>query len=148
MTTRWQHFSLPNSIPWATRALGEVPFLGCDLEWDVPETTAKGLCLLISSTLPFTTPDKSKPLQTCYSEGAEGTLGRVSLRQKVGDGNTPTRRPENRVNLQSSSIPGTFLAVQWLRFTVPGQGARVPSVVGELRYCVPCGVAKKIVKNN
>ena len=104
MTTRWQHFSLPNSIPWATRALGEVPFLGCDLEWDVPETTAKGLCLLISSTLPFTTPDKSKPLQTCYSEGAEGTLGRVSLRQKVGDGNTPTRRPENRVNLQSSSI--------------------------------------------
>ena len=42
----------------------------------------------------------------------------------------------------------TFLAVQWLRFTLPGQGARVPSVVGELRYCVPCGVAKKIVKNN
>ena len=114
----------------------------------MPETTPKGLCLLISSTLSSPTPDNSRALKTGYSEGAEGALGRVSLRQKVGGGNPSTGRPENRVNLQSSSSPGTFLAVQWLRLTLPGQGARVPSVVGELRSRVPCGVAKKIVKNN
>ena len=51
MTTRRQHFSLPNI--WQSLR-GKVPFLDCNLEWDVPETTPKGLCL-ISSTLPFTT---------------------------------------------------------------------------------------------
>ena len=55
MTTRRQHFSLPNA--WQSLR-GKVPFLGCNLEWDVPETIPKGLCL-ISSTFPFTTRHES-----------------------------------------------------------------------------------------
>ena len=40
----------------ATRALGIVGFLGCELEWNVPEQTPKGLNITTSSPQSFTLP--------------------------------------------------------------------------------------------
>lgn len=40
---------------------------------------------------------------------------------------------------------GTSLAIQWLRFELPVQGAWVQSLVGELRSCLPQAVAKIII---
>ena len=42
---------------------------------------------------------------------------------------------------------GTSLAVQWLSSLHPLEGARVQSLVGELRSHMPWGVAKKRKKN-
>ena len=39
---------MPNSGPPAPRALSRAGLLGCELEWDVPEQTLKGLCLTTS----------------------------------------------------------------------------------------------------
>ena len=38
---------------------------------------------------------------------------------------------------------GNSLAVQWLGLSAFTCGARVPSLLGELRSCKPCGTAKK-----
>ena len=38
----------PPLVPWATRALGQLGFLACELEWNVPEQQLKGLCLTSS----------------------------------------------------------------------------------------------------
>ena len=38
---------------------------------------------------------------------------------------------------------GTSPEVQWLRHRLPMQGAWVPSLVGDLRSHMPCGVATK-----
>ena len=43
---------MPNSGPPATRALRSAGLLGCELEWNVPEQTLKGLCLATSKLLP------------------------------------------------------------------------------------------------
>ena len=40
----------------ATRALGIVGFLGCELEWNVPQQTPKGLNITTSSPQSFTPP--------------------------------------------------------------------------------------------
>ena len=48
--------SCPTLVPPATRALGKVGFLGCELEWNVLEQTPKGLCLTASSPSIFTHP--------------------------------------------------------------------------------------------
>ena len=47
-----QHFFIPNSGPPATRTLRSAGLLGCELEWQVPEQTLKGLCLTTSKLLP------------------------------------------------------------------------------------------------
>ena len=56
-------FPWPSLVPWATRASGQLGFLGCELEWKVPEQQLRGLCLT-SSPLSFTS-----PLQTHSSQG-------------------------------------------------------------------------------
>ena len=38
---------------------------------------------------------------------------------------------------------GTSTEVQWLRLRLPMQGVWVPSLVGDLRSHMPCGVATK-----
>ena len=45
MSTRHQHFSGPAWCLKAARVLVLVCFLGCEIEWNVPEQTGKGLSL-------------------------------------------------------------------------------------------------------
>ena len=45
MSTRQKHFSGPAWCLKATRVLVLVCFLGCEMEWNVPEQTGKGLSL-------------------------------------------------------------------------------------------------------
>ena len=68
----------------ATRALGIVGFLGCELEWNVPEQTPKGLNITTSSPQSFTL-----PLQTHVYLGHRSLprcLGGCSLRNEASAG--------------------------------------------------------------
>lgn len=40
---------------------------------------------------------------------------------------------------EKKSDLGTVLVVQWLRFQLPMQGMQIQSLVGEVRYHIPCG---------
>ena len=42
---------------------------------------------------------------------------------------------------------GTSLVVRWLRLHASTAGAWIPSLVGELRNCMLCGMVKKKIKN-
>ena len=52
--------SCPNLVTWATRALGNVLFLGCQLEWNVPEETPKACVKVLHPPYPFPPQDKSQ----------------------------------------------------------------------------------------
>ena len=59
------------------------------------------------------------------------------------------KRPLPNQLFRKFSPPGNSQTVQWLKGSVlPLQGAWVLFLVGELRSCVHCGVAKKEKKNS
>ena len=49
VSTRRQHFHLPASGSSDNQSLRESVFLGCELEWNMPEQIPAGLCLTASS---------------------------------------------------------------------------------------------------
>ena len=82
---RLQLQEMTTTLVEATRALGIVGFLGCELEWNVPEQTPKGLNITTSSPQSFTL-----PLQTHVY------LGHRSLLRCLG-GCTLRKEPSARV---------------------------------------------------
>ena len=88
-------------VTWATRALGQVQFLGCQLEWKHPR-----LVLLYFFPLSLHPPYTSQRLPHHSAEGAV-LLKWATPRKEAGGGNLTSRRHLAQGTLQSSSRPET-----------------------------------------
>ena len=74
-------------VPLATRALRKVSFLGCELEWNVPEQAPKPFYLTTSSPLKL----RPSPLASCFTWQCSllGCLGGCTPKESwAGDPNT------------------------------------------------------------
>ena len=89
MSTRGQHFFMPNSGSAYTQSLRESRLPGCELEWKVPEKTPKCLSLTTSSLWSF-----APPLQIHAYLGHRSLLrclGGCILRKEASVGNPSDR---------------------------------------------------------
>ena len=133
----------------------------CPPPWDLPNPGIKSVSLLsptlAGGVLTLTSARKEEPYQKCGTwerVGLGGGTKRVVRHEGLPWSWLPIQGPAHcgpsdgdvqREKMESSGSE-TSLVVQQFRLSLPMQGAEVRSLVMELRFCMPYGVAKK--KNN
>ena len=96
----------------SNQSLGEVGFVGSELEWTVPEQTPKGLSLTISSPkAPSPPPDSSQPGARLPAAGP----GRLRSQEEGSSGGTAsTRGPKYLVTSPWSPRPHGQATILWV----------------------------------